>query len=204
MPLRSRRPVLIRLSEKPERCIPWQIPRLTPCLIDFGVRRRRYWKADATKSTGSATRKHSRQQTRGGRSDTSKKKDTGLAQILIIDDDIMVIEFLVDALNRAGHEVTTATDGWDGLKRFRPHVHELVITDICMPQVDGSDLLRVLRREVPGIPVLVITAHESITRGNQTAVTADLVSELGANRLLTKPFSVDALLAAVGECLRHD
>ena len=124
-----------------------------------------------------------------------------MAQLLIIDDDPMVLDFLTGALTEAGHDVTSAADGWEAMKRFRPHFHELVITDICMPQFDGSDVLRVLRREVPDIPVLVITAYEAFEKGDERTSTQALVNELGATRFLAKPFSIDTLLTAVNECL---
>lgn len=131
----------------------------------------------------------------------AKKRNRILAQLLIIDDDPVVLQFLTDALSEAGHAVTSAADGWQAMKCFRPRFHELVITDVCMPQVDGSDLLRVLRREVPDIPVLVITAYAAIEKGDATASTQELMQALGATRFLTKPFTVGALLAAVDECL---
>lgn len=124
-----------------------------------------------------------------------------MAQLLIIDDDPMILEFLVDALSAAGHTVTAASDGWEAMKRFRPYFHELVITDVCMPLVDGSDLLRVLRREVPSIPIIAITGHACFEKGQATASTLELMNELGATCVLAKPFSAETLLTAVDACL---
>lgn len=124
-----------------------------------------------------------------------------MAQILVIDDDPLIRDLLVCELSDAGHSVTAAADGWEGMKKFRPYFHELVITDVCMPQVNGVDLLRVLRREVPSVPVLVITAHASLDHGNTHESTHHVMSELGASRVLSKPFSHQELLLAIEDSL---
>jgi DNA-binding response OmpR family regulator len=121
-----------------------------------------------------------------------------LAQVLVIDDNPMILQMLTDALSIAGHQVTTATNGWEALKQFRPAAHELVITDVFMPQVDGKDLLRVLRREIPKIPVIAITA--GVAGDNEQMLEA--LKQLGANQVLQKPFTNDQLIAAVEACLQ--
>jgi DNA-binding response OmpR family regulator len=124
-----------------------------------------------------------------------------VAAILVIDDDPLICDMLATELADAGHAVTVAANGWEGMKKFRPDFHELVITDICMPQVNGADLLRVLRREVPDVPVVVITAHAVLAQGDANAPTRELMTELGAARVLTKPFSRQEMLAAIADLL---
>lgn len=124
-----------------------------------------------------------------------------MANILVVDDDPMVVEMLDRLLSDAGHNVTCATDGWEAMKRFRPDDHELVVTDVCMPQVDGVDMLRVLRREAPHVPVLVVSGNAWIDKGQIHAPVAQMVAEMGAARMLSKPFSRQELLDAVSNSL---
>ena len=124
-----------------------------------------------------------------------------MAQILVIDDDQIIREILITTLGEEGHTITAASDGWEGMKKFRPFVHQLVITDVVMPQIDGTDLLRVLRREVPNIPVIVVTAHATQRKEPGKTTTLETLNELGATRVLTKPFTREALLTAVNEAL---
>ena len=129
------------------------------------------------------------------------RKEISLARILIIDDDPMVLELLQGVLSSAGHEVTAAANGLDGMKQFRAGFHELVITDVCMPYIDGADLLRVLRRETPDVPVIVVTGHSSIEKGASMQSTLELMSRLGAVHVLAKPFLPEALLESVAASL---
>lgn len=124
-----------------------------------------------------------------------------MANILVVDDDPMIVEMLEQMLSGAGHSVTGATDGWDAMKRFRPDEHDLVITDVCMPRVDGVDILRVLRREAPDVPVLVMSGNTWIEKGKTQTPVAQLAAEFGAARMIGKPFSRQELLDAIRESL---
>lgn len=124
-----------------------------------------------------------------------------MARILVIDDDPVILEVLTGILVAAGHDVTAATNGLDGMKHFYPDSHDLVITDVCMPYIDGADVVRVLHREAPKVPVIVITAHQSIEKGANSLPTQGMMSQLGAATVLTKPFSPEALMTAVNASL---
>ena len=114
--------------------------------------------------------------------------------ILVIDDDIEMRDVLFDLLSLDGYEVLLAADGSSGLERYRNSLPELVITDLQMPNVDGIEVLKELKREYPDIPILVITGVTDIT------VIEEAV-EHSANRILKKPFEVDELLTALDELL---
>lgn len=116
-----------------------------------------------------------------------------MARIFLIDDDPVMLAMLSEALRTAGHEVTTAANGWEALREFRPAWHELVITDVLMPYVDGKDLVRVLRRETPRVPVIAISGGCAEGDGELLAAMA----RLGATRVLKKPFFPDQLLELV-------
>ncbi len=79
-----------------------------------------------------------------------------MATILVIDDDAAVRRVLVRSLARAGHEIVEAENGSSGLARFREHAPELVITDIVMPQTEGIETIREIRRAAPHVKILAI------------------------------------------------
>lgn len=116
-----------------------------------------------------------------------------MARIFLIDDDPVMLAMLSETLREAGHEVTTAANGWEALREFRPAWHELVITDVLMPYVDGKDLVRVLRRETPRIPVIAMSG--SFGEGDSELLAA--VTRLGATHVLKKPFFPEQLLDTV-------
>ena len=120
-----------------------------------------------------------------------------MARVFLIEDDPVIREMLADALRDAGHTVATAANGWEALKDFRPAEHELVITDVLMPHVDGVDILRILRRETPRIPVVAISG--SFGRGDGELLQA--MMNLGATGVLRKPFSPQQLVATVAAAL---
>lgn len=120
-----------------------------------------------------------------------------MARIFLIDDDPLILEMLSDTLRGAGHEVSTAQNGWEALKDFRPDWHELVITDVLMPYVGGADMLQILRRETPRTPVIVISG----AFGQDGAARIDDLRARGAAMVLQKPVAPEALLATVTQLL---
>lgn len=126
-----------------------------------------------------------------------------MARILLVDDDDLVRQSLAMRLEAAGHDVTGASHGGDGLRAFAANPFDLVITDIFMPEVEGIEFLRALRKEHPHLPIIVITG------GSQRAVAgADGIDHylqvsrhFGSTKTLAKPFSPALLIALVDECL---
>jgi len=118
-----------------------------------------------------------------------------VAHLLVIDDDEDVALGLKLLLERAGHLVTSAADGSEGLRAFFDSPADLVVLDVSMPVMDGWATLERLR-VVSDVPVLMLTArglvHERV-RGLQA----------GADDYQTKPFSNEELLARVGALLRR-
>ena len=115
-------------------------------------------------------------------------------KILLIEDDTSGREMGAYNLRRGGHVVDVAPDGEQGLAAFDPGQHELVITDLRMPGLDGLDVLRALKAKAPDTPVLVITAYGSV----ETAVEA---MKAGAYDFIGKPFQRDHLLLTVARAL---
>ncbi|MBN2171819.1 MAG: response regulator [Candidatus Krumholzibacteriota bacterium] len=120
-----------------------------------------------------------------------------MARILVVEDDPQVRRMLRFTLMRAGHDVTEAADGAEGLRRCAEAAPDLVITDIIMPEVEGLETVKRLHDERPELPVIAISG------GGQVAPQGylDLARKLGAREAFTKPVDRDALLDAVRRLL---
>ncbi len=118
-----------------------------------------------------------------------------MKKVLLVDDDPVLLETLRYRLNQEGFEIVTAGDGEAGLEAARTEKPDLVVLDLMLPQLDGFDVCRILRRE-SNIPILMLTARES-----ETDKVVGL--ELGADDYLTKPFSVRELIARLRALLRR-
>lgn len=114
--------------------------------------------------------------------------------ILLIDDDATGRKVAAHNLRTRGHDVDEAADGLAGMRAFDVGRHELVITDLRMPGLDGLEVLRRVRQQAPQVPVVVVTAYGSVDR----AVAA---MREGAWSFLEKPFSRDRLELSVQRAL---
>jgi len=115
--------------------------------------------------------------------------------ILVVDDEPKVARLARDYLEKNGYRVTIAADGQSALAIARREKPDLVILDLMLPQIDGREVCRRLRRE-SDVPIIMLTAlSEEIDQ-----VTG---LEIGADDYITKPFSVRALVARVRALLRR-
>ncbi len=118
-----------------------------------------------------------------------------MTTVLVVDDEPALVATLRYNLEREGFEVIAAYDGEAGLEAARQKRPDLVILDLMLPVMDGFDVCRLLRREMPA-PVLVLTAKTD-------EVDKIVGLELGADDYMTKPFSMRELLARVRALLRR-
>src|SRR5512143_512211 len=116
-------------------------------------------------------------------------------QILAVDDEPLILRFLQYNLRLAGYTIYTANTGAEGLRLADAHSPDLVLLDLGLPDMDGLEVLRQLRRQAD-IPVIIITA-----RDDEESMVAGL--NLGADDYLTKPFSGRALQARIEAVLRR-
>lgn len=119
-----------------------------------------------------------------------------MAHILLIDDDEQLREMMEMMLIAAGHMVTTAGDGEEGVQRFRSQPADLVITDIVMPNQEGIETIRELRAEYPRVGIIAMSGG-----ANYSGVWLAMASKLGASRTLLKPFTIPQLAEAVAAVL---
>ena len=118
-------------------------------------------------------------------------------RILVIDDDGGVRYVMRRILERAGYDVALAGDGFEGIEQYRTDQADLVITDVFMPEKEGLETIRDLRREFPQAKVVAISAKE---KGGSLMV-LPAAQELGAVRTLSKPFGEAELLEVVEAAL---
>ena len=119
-----------------------------------------------------------------------------MKRILIIEDDLAILRGLKDNLEYESYEVLTATDGEQGYCLIQEKKPDLVILDLMLPKMSGTELCRKVRKEGVAIPILMLTA-----RGEEMDRVMGL--DLGADDYVSKPFSVPELLARIRAILRR-
>ncbi len=119
-------------------------------------------------------------------------------KILVVDDEPDALELIRFNLKAAGYDVITADDGAEALKKARSDQPGLVVLDVMLPEVDGLDVCKILRREpaTAAIPIIMLTAKAA-------EIDRVLGLELGADDYLTKPFSPRELILRVKALLRR-
>ena len=123
----------------------------------------------------------------------SKKRP--VKSVLFVDDEKVVCKLFKEALEKFGYEVTVAVDGDEGLRLFRKHPADLVITDIFMPKKDGHTLIMDITNEFPEANIFAITGHVSF----DPAMELNIAQKLGAQKTFQKPVKLRALLDAIKE-----
>jgi DNA-binding response OmpR family regulator len=118
------------------------------------------------------------------------------ARVLIIEDEKSMVTGLKFNLEARGYQVLAAYDGEEGYRKAVGERPDLVILDLMLPKCDGYEVCKRLKKEIPDIPILMLTA-----RSQESEVVLGL--QLGADDYVTKPFSVLELMARVQAVLRR-
>ncbi|MDX1663089.1 MAG: response regulator transcription factor [Candidatus Promineifilaceae bacterium] len=116
-------------------------------------------------------------------------------KILVVEDETTLLDTLSYNLRRQGYDVQTATEGYAALELARASEPDLIILDVMLPEMDGFEICRVLRKEM-NVPILMLTARDA-------EVDKVVGLEVGADDYMTKPFSMRELLARVKALLRR-
>lgn len=118
-----------------------------------------------------------------------------MSSILIVEDEAAIAAFIAKGLESAGFPTETSGTGVEGAARAASGAIDLMILDLGLPDIDGFEVLRRVRRATPTLPVIILTARSSVP---------DTVAglESGADDYMAKPFSFEELLARVRLRLR--
>lgn len=116
--------------------------------------------------------------------------------ILIIDDEPQTRTMLKVMLENEGFGVTLASDGNEGIERFRQMPTDLILTDIVMPEKEGVETIVELRKIYPATPIIAMSGGGSIASYDYL----DHARLLGANDTLRKPFTRQKLLDTISKC----
>ena len=116
--------------------------------------------------------------------------------ILVVDDEQSIREFLSEALERLGHRVQTACDGKAAIEKVKEGHFGIIITDMIMPRMDGMELIRYLVENQKGVNIIAITGH---TMSYQYT---DVIAA-GASDFIAKPFTINELEAKLNRILRE-
>jgi CheY-like chemotaxis protein len=116
------------------------------------------------------------------------------ARILIVDDDLSVRQLLTAILDDAGYSTAQAENGRDAISQIQNASFDLIITDLVMPEQEGIETIKLLRRDFPQIKVIAMSGAFG---GDYLRI----AGYLGAHNTLQKPVSVEALLQAVEDAL---
>lgn len=116
-------------------------------------------------------------------------------KVLVVDDDVKTVELVRLYLDRDGYQVLTAYDGIEALRLARENSPDLIVLDLMLPDIDGLEVCRTLRRE-SAVPIIMLTARTT----DQDKLEG---LDLGADDYVTKPFSPKELVARVRAVLRR-
>jgi DNA-binding response OmpR family regulator len=120
-----------------------------------------------------------------------------VATILVIDDDTQMRRMMKRVLVQAGHTVHEAANGRLGIEAFRAHRPAVVVTDILMPEQEGIETIRTIRRGAEGTGIIAVSGGGY----SHNMLFLDMARQLGADLALAKPFRAAELLDAVTKLL---
>ena len=123
-----------------------------------------------------------------------------MARVLVIDDDELFVKLMCHSLKQKGHEISFALDGNQGWKIFNGAEFDVVVCDIVMPEQEGIETIKRMRRLRPDVGIVAISGGLSVSHATKIDV-LDIVQKLGANATLKKPFQLSELTATVDRVL---
>jgi two-component system response regulator RegX3 len=119
-----------------------------------------------------------------------------MPHILLVEDEVALSEPLAFILEKEGFEITVATDGAQALSMFDEKKHDLILLDLMLPQVPGTEVCRQIRAHAQ-TPIIMLTAKDS-----EVDIVVGL--ELGADDFVTKPYKSRELVARIRAVLRRN
>ncbi|MBU0469606.1 MAG: response regulator [Candidatus Omnitrophica bacterium] len=117
-----------------------------------------------------------------------------MKKILVIDDDPQMRKMLVTRLGKNGYLVEAACDGVEGLEKWKTFKPNLIILDVCMPNMDGFSFVQESKanEEIESVPIIVLTSREEMV---------DIFAGEGVSGYLIKPYNEEEMLEKIESCL---
>ncbi|MFZ0834222.1 MAG: response regulator transcription factor [Mycobacterium sp.] len=125
-----------------------------------------------------------------------RRADGRPVHVLVVDDEHVLAELVTMALRYEGWTVSTATDGAGAIAAARREPPDVVVLDVMLPDMSGLDVLRKLREQIPGLPLLLLTAKDAV-EDRIAGLTA------GGDDYVTKPFSLEEVVLRLRALLRR-
>lgn len=124
-----------------------------------------------------------------------------MVRILVVDDDPMVCMAIEVYLARHKFEVVVADGGEAGLRALEDDGFDVMLVDIFMPHMRGFESIRIFHERAPSVPLIAMSGYAFANLNAPAPDFLRMALELGASRCLRKPFTPDALLTAINDCL---
>lgn len=124
-----------------------------------------------------------------------------MPRILVVDDDSMVCVAIEVCLQRQGFDVTIADGGEAGLKALETSTFDVMLIDVFMPHMRGIESIRIFHDHAPATPLIAMSGYAFANFDTPSPDFLQMSLDLGATLCLRKPFTPNALLAAVNNCL---
>ncbi|WP_179967823.1 response regulator transcription factor [Mycolicibacterium monacense] len=125
-----------------------------------------------------------------------RRADGNPVRVLVVDDEPVLAELVSMALRYEGWDIATAGDGATAIALARENPPDVVVLDVMLPDMSGLDVLAKLREQIPGLPLLLLTAKDSVE---------DRIAWLtaGGDDYVTKPFSLEEVVLRLRALLRR-
>lgn len=121
----------------------------------------------------------------------------GLQRILIVDDDQYILRSFSTVLSKKGYAVETAENGAQALEKLRLGCFDVALIDVCLPDMEGTELLIKAKKELEKTVKIMITGHPTVK-------TSDKASFEGADTYIVKPVKMDELVSVIRFFLKPD
>ena len=121
---------------------------------------------------------------------------TESAKILVIEDESLVRQSYDDMLNFFGYEVESVPNGREGMSRITKNDYDIVVTDLNMPEMNGIDVLKYIKKKKPYIEVIVITGYATL----ENAIEA---MKVGAYDYFAKPIDIEHVRIVLSKCVKQ-
>ncbi|MGE2717441.1 response regulator transcription factor [Mycolicibacterium litorale] len=125
-----------------------------------------------------------------------RRADGNPVRVLVVDDEPVLAELVSMALRYEGWEISTAGDGATAIALARENPPDVVVLDVMLPDMSGLEVLAKLREQIPGLPLLLLTAKDSV-EDRIAGLTA------GGDDYVTKPFSLEEVVLRLRALLRR-